>query len=181
MTDQHSRAPLLSNFRGYIQSIVAQLRPHGVEERRRRALLPAWIRFFSWIFLAMSAGVPVAFLVNAITGAPVTFSLYGLRHTGSSLDAPAIIIALLLILSGIAAYGLLWGRPWGLDAGLGVGILGVAASVISIGIALGQARRGPNFSFPLNIIFQVPFVIQLWRLQEAWEQSPAEPTHSHAA
>jgi hypothetical protein len=170
-----------SRLRADIGFVLTQFRPRGSEELRRRALLPSWIRFFCWIFLFASAAVPSAFIMSAFEDTPVTFAIFGLQHTGSSLDFSAIIIALLLMLAGTAAYGLLWGRVWGIDAGLGIGFVGLAFSLVAEVSALLRVGAGAGAHFPVDPLFQLPFIVQLWRRQKAWEQSTIPDSETHAA
>jgi len=83
------------------------------------------MKFFSWLFLLVSAGVPVAVLTSIVTNAPISFTLFGLRYVGM-FNAQAALLAIAIGGCGSTAYGLLWGRSWGLFAGALTGWGGLA-------------------------------------------------------
>src|SRR3989454_3785060 len=108
-----------------LRDILGPLGPKTDIGRSRRALLPGWMKFFSWLFLLVSAGVPVAVLTSIVTNAPISFTLFGLRYVGM-FNAQAALLAIAIGGCGSTAYGLLWGRSWGLFAGALTGWGGLA-------------------------------------------------------
>jgi hypothetical protein len=75
-----------------------------------------------------------------------------------------------LALLGVVAFGLLWGRPWGLRAGLAAGYLGLSAVVLSTYLAWSSGR----FSLRLEPLFQAPFLVALERRRKAWDNTPEQ-------
>lgn len=139
----------------------------------RRLLLPTWIRFFSWLFLLLLA-VPVVVLVGVFV-MPDSFEagVFGLSYVGSPLAPPALAIEAFLFFMGVAAYGLIRGRSWGLHAGLMAGVVGLGVAVFTM-VASGFT------TIQFEPLLQVPFIIALWRRRKAWPEGPA-PALAHAA
>lgn len=152
----------MGSFRADITRVLAQFGPRSSPAFRRRALLPAWIRFFSWLFLLLSGAAPMAAVIGLGTGLPVRFALYGLRYDGSVLDPLGITLLAMILAAGTAAYGLLSGASWGISAGLLVGGVGLLTSVRTI--LLGS----PTGVAPLDPLLLVPFLFSLMRLRRAW-------------
>jgi hypothetical protein len=137
----------------------------------RRLLLPGWIRFFSWLFMLCWL-VPVVALVFALVS-PESFktSLFGLSYAGHPLALPALAIEGFLLFMGVTAYGLLWGRAWGLHAGLIVGVVGLVLSV-------SMMVAGGFTTIRLEPLLQVPFIVALMRRRKAWAEglAPVSPS-----
>jgi hypothetical protein len=155
----------LRNDQNDAKSIFSQLKPHGAQELHRRALLPRWIRFFSWLFLILPVGIPITFAIATLRGAPFTFGLFGLTYTGSILGPQPLAMMGLIMASSAAAYGLLWGRDWGVTAGLAIGVVGLIA-------ALGSIFAYSGSRFPFELLFQIPFILKLWDIRGDWASKP---------
>src|SRR2546426_3118477 len=56
-----------------LRDILGPLGPKTDIGRSRRALLPGWMKFFSWLFLLVSAGGPPPLVANNLTHPPVKF------------------------------------------------------------------------------------------------------------
>jgi len=154
-------------------SLLRQLQPQGELARRRRALLPGWIRFFSWCFLLGSVGGPLWLARGLLFRTPVALTLFGFHYDGMGFDVRGLLLAVVFLGLGTAAYGLLWGRSWGLFAGLMAGWGGLALSVASLFI---NDMPGPRI--PLEPVLQVPFIVALTRRRAAWAEDLGDPSAS---
>jgi len=150
-----------------LRDILAQLGPKTDIGRSRRALLPGWIKFFSWLFLLVSAGVPVAVLTSIVSNAPISFTLFGFRYVGM-FNAQAALLAIAIAGCGSTAYGLLWGRSWGLFAGALTGWGGLALSVASIFV------NTPGLHLPLEPLLLIPFLFKLSSLRKDWREEAGD-------
>jgi hypothetical protein len=90
----------------------------------RKELLPLWIRFFSWIFLALLAS-PIIIAVGVVMGY-TELSIFGIHYYGTVLRPLPIFMILIMTCHGIAAFGLLWSKRWGVNAGIACGLIGAA-------------------------------------------------------
>lgn len=131
--------------------------------KNRKELLPAWIRFFSWIFLIFLIS-PLTFVFFLFLG-HIDISLFGYNYSGPAWHPAPIIAMAIMTFNGIAAYGLLWGRRWGVKAGLICGIVGGLTSISSVFMALLMLSG----RFDVTFIVQIFFVRALFRVKEKWE------------
>lgn len=151
-----------------IRGILAQLGPKTDLGRARRALLPGWIKFFSWLFLLVAGGVPVGVVTGIVTGRSITFSLFGIHYQGAVLDLEAVLLAVAILSCGTTAYGLLWGRSWGVFAGTLTGWCGLALSVTSIFV------NRPGLHVPLEPLLLIPFLVKLSALRPRWNEAAGD-------
>ncbi len=128
----------------------------------RKQLLPKWIRFFCWIFLPLLAS-PIILILGLYVG-DMEYSLFGLNYYGPSLRPLPIFMILMLSLHGIAAYGLLWSKKWGIDVGISCGLIGAALSIIAM---IGAYSKG-RVHFEFSVFLQILFLMSLFRIRQKW-------------
>ena len=80
----------------------------------RKILLPLWIKIFTWLFLVISAFVPIV-LILGVMGYKAQLALYGLE-TDEAFSLTGIIITAIFIIKGIVAFGLLKEKNWAIGA-----------------------------------------------------------------
>ena len=140
--------------------------------KERKQLLPTWIRFFSWIFLVFLA-TPIAFIVAIFMG-DIHYDFYGISYYGPILHPLPIAIVIVMTLHGIAAYGLLWGRRWGVDVAISCGFIAAALSIVDMIRGFG----GGKIHFNFLIIAQWIFLMTLFDIRKEWlaiqENKPAQ-------
>src|SRR2546426_7611787 len=124
MTDKSAPA---ARVKTDLRDILGPLGPKTDIGRSRRALLPGWMKFFSWLFLLVSAGVPLAVLTSIVTNAPISFTLFGLRYVGM-FNAQAALLAIAIGGCGSTPPRPLLGRGLGLFSGAPPGWGGVGCS-----------------------------------------------------
>jgi hypothetical protein len=135
----------------------------GLERQR---LLPRWIRALSWTSLIGSSATLLGAIGAAPAGLPINVSLLGIQYAGTVWSLQAILLLLALLANGATAYGLLWGRRWGVLAGLMTGCGDVALCVASVVV------QGPGgFRLPFEPFLLVPFMVALWRRRAVWRES----------
>ena len=91
--------------------------------KRRRRLLPWWIKVFVWVFILTGAVIPIVVLMG-IFGQEVKLSIFSLQ-TNHPTSATGIIISMLFLLKGIVAFGLWMEKDWAIS-------LAIADAVINI-------------------------------------------------
>lgn len=97
----------------------------AVTETNRKKLIPLWIKIFGWLFIIMGAAIPLLPLVTSLLKQPATYEIFGLSYVGSPFHPMALLISAIILSLSISAYGLLFGKPWGLKACLITGYGGV--------------------------------------------------------
>jgi hypothetical protein len=141
----------------------------------RYLLLPAWIRFFSGVFLVIGAFTTVILPGVAIANLEGTVNLFGIRYAGPLRDWMTAGMCIVFLLHGYAGFALLWGRREGREAGLTAGYVGLGLCAIGAFLAFQDGR----LYIPFEPLFQVPFIVKLHRLKALWDEEPnqsPEPT-----
>ncbi len=129
---------------------------------KRKKLLPKWIRFFCWIFIIL-LGAPTILVVGLFVG-DMHYNLFGVSYYGTALSPLPIVMMLVLMIHGAAAYGLLWGKRWAVDIGILCGVIGTMFSIA--GMVTAHTRGQMHFEF--SIIAQVLFLLILFHVRRKW-------------
>jgi len=96
--------------------------------QRRRALLPTWIKVFTWIFLIFGILTPFC-LVLGIVGYQFNLSLYGM-DTMQPITLIGILIMSLFALKGTVAFGLWTEKIWAVNLAIIDAIIGIVICII---------------------------------------------------
>ena len=128
----------------------------------RWELLPWWVKLFSWMFLAFGGLALVVLAFGWAVDREMEFAVFGLEASGLPYDAVPLLVAVLLIAHGVAAYGLLWARSWGVIGGLMCASAAVSVCLVTMAQQAGLSFRG-------ELILEVPFVWKLLRIRREWE------------
>lgn len=137
--------------------------------KRRRELLPVWIKIFIWIFFIFGIFIPVG-LVFAVLNKEFQLSLYGLE-TNSPNSLLGLLLFLLFILKFITAYGLWTERKWAIKLGKIDAILGIAiCGFVMIVLPYIAEENTSDLNFRLELIPLIPYLIKMIRIQKEWEE-----------
>jgi hypothetical protein len=138
----------------------------------RKQILPAWIRFFSWIFLIFWLA-PLIFLIGIFGN--INVQLHGFNYYGTSLHPFPCFAFSVMLLYAVTAYQILWGKDKAVVLGI---ISGVVGLLISISAVLYAISLG-NFYIALEPLIQIPFIYFLIKRKKEWEAfvqlAPVEP------
>jgi len=133
---------------------------------RRRSLIPIWIKIFIWIFLVMGA-LTISVIILGIAGFNFELDLYG-YGANEVLSPTGILLSLLFLYKGFVSYSLWFEKDWAITVGLIDAIIGIIICVMSmIGISLTSVYR-TSFTFRLEIIFLIPYLIKLSSIKGKW-------------
>jgi hypothetical protein len=137
------------------------------ENKRRRALLPTWIKVFAWIFMIMGALVPIVFIIGLL-GGNAQLSLYGLE-TNNPLSPLGIFLVFLFMLKGFAAFSLWMEKDLAINLAIADAILGivVCGAVMFIIPFLAQ-NLSYKFSFRLELALLIPYLLKLQKIKPSW-------------
>lgn len=128
--------------------------------RYRKKLIPIWIKIFGWLFIVMGTAVPFVGIFSAVTGVEGNYSLYGLEETGSLFSPIPLLIVALFVVHAVCAFGLLFGKSWGVRACL-------ILAYISVAICLFTTFSGDG-SIRLEILLLIFYILKLRKLQPIW-------------
>ena len=137
-------------------------------KRRRKNLLPWWIKVFAWIFLIAGAIAPLA-LMFGIVGGNFEISLYGIE-TNEPISIIGIALILIYIFKGVTAFGLLKEKDWAISLGIVDAITGIALCCLSMFYSFNSDSE-INFTFRLELILLVPYLIKMIRVKSDWEKA----------
>jgi hypothetical protein len=135
----------------------------------RKRLVPLWIKIFGWIFMVMGAVIPVLGIVAVALGQPASYEIFGLRYHGSPLHPMALAICAIILSLAVSAYGLLFGKSWGLNACLATGYGGV---VICLGTMAYSISQG-SFTLRLELLVHALYLIRLHKIKPLWPSARA--------
>jgi hypothetical protein len=137
--------------------------------KRRRDLLPWWIKVFCWIFMVAGIAAAVGLVIGGM-GYPFQVSVYGLQ----TFD-PLSPIGLFLI--GIFLYKALTGLMLWMEKDSAI-VLGQIDAISAIAICafamiypLLDARPGAMISIRLELALIIPYLVKLNRIKKDWKTS----------
>ena len=131
----------------------------------RKKMLPLWIKIFSWIFLIISAFVPIVFILG-IMGYNVQLAVYGLE-TNEAFSKIGITILAIFIIKGITAFGLLKEKDWAIKAGIVDAIIGII--ICTFLMLYPIINSDAKFSLRLELVALIPYLIKLLKIKTEWE------------
>lgn len=135
--------------------------------KRRRDLLPIWIKIFLWIFLFMALLMPVA-MVFAIMDYASNLSIYGFE-SNTPFSAIGFIITSLITYKGIIAYGLWTEKDWAVKHAINDAIIGILACTLAMILPLFLYNI-MHFTFRLELIVLVPYLFKMREIKNDWNQ-----------
>ena len=140
-----------------------------LKNKRRRDLLPWWVKVFIWIFLIFGAIAPLA-LIAGIAGFNFEISLYGLE-ANEPFSIIGISLILIYIFKGVTAYSLLKEKNWAVTLGIMDAIIGIAFCSLATIYPLINSGSGANFSFRLELLLLIPYLLKMIKIKSEWEKS----------
>jgi hypothetical protein len=126
---------------------------------------------FSWIFLIIGTLGFVVTVLGVIFNFTFPVFIFGLRSVGPLRTPVTFVIGATFALVAYAAFGLLWGRKDGRQAGLAAGYIGLAIC----GLVSFATLMSGGLYIPLEPVLQIPFIWKLHRLKGRWEEEPIQP------
>lgn len=140
-----------------------------LKTKRRKDLLPWWIKVFIWIFLIVGAIALLGF-IGGLIGFTFEISLYGLE-TNEPISMLGISVILLFLFKGFTAYSLLKESDWAIIAGIADALVGIILCSFTMLHPLFNPQGGTNFIFRLELLLLIPYFIKLLRIRPQWEKS----------
>lgn len=137
------------------------------EHKRRRALLPIWIKVFTWFFMIAGAFVPIDFIIG-LFGLNFQLALYGLE-TNNPLSALALFLIFLFLLKGYAAFSLWTEKDWAINFAIVDAVLGIAVcSAVMFVFPYFIENSGFRFNFRLELVLLIPYLVKLQKIKPLW-------------
>lgn len=135
------------------------------KSQARKALIPLWIKIFGWLFIVMGAFVPFLYVGSLIFGFSSSYTMFGLEYEGNAKALMPLIISTVILINGLCAYGLIFGKDWGLSACIVFGYIGLA---LTLGTMLFEVIFNDSMMVRLDPILQIPYLFKLHKLKAHW-------------
>lgn len=134
-----------------------------IQIKRRRNLLPLWIKVFIWLFF-ICGFIGLFVLMFGFFIGNLNLSLYGFE-TNKAYSLTGISLTTLFILKGITSYGLWYEQDWGLkiakiDAVIGLVICGISMFVLPF--------FTKNFELRLEVVVLILYLVKLQKIEKKW-------------
>jgi hypothetical protein len=133
-------------------------------ERARKKLVPLWIKIFGWVLIVIGAVIPMIAVVTVVRDQPTSHELFGLSFHGPVFHPISLLFIAFFLSLSASAYGLVFGKPWGLNACLITGYGGLALCLGSMAYSLSQG----SLSLRLELLVQIPYLIKLHKIKPFW-------------
>lgn len=134
--------------------------------KRRRSLLPWWIKTFTWIFMIFGTVAPIGLLLGLL-GFQFQISFYGIE-TNNPLSMIGIILIGTFLLKGITAFGLWTEKDWAIVLGQIDAIFGICFCIFVMFISPMISNLGFKLTFRLELLLLIPFLIKLGKIKNDW-------------
>ena len=142
-----------------------------LKHKRRKDLLPWWIKIFSWIFLIFGAIAPLGLLFG-ILGNTFEISLYGFE-TKEPISIIGISMILIFLFKGFTAYSLLQEKNWAIILGITDAVVGIILCSFIMIYPLIISDAGMSLTFRLELLLLIPYLLKLLKIKPDWEKSIA--------
>lgn len=135
-------------------------------KRRRRKILPWWIKTFCWIFMLFGI-LSFVCLILGFTNIKPALAFYGFE-TNEPFSLNGLIVIAVGILKGITAFALWFEKDFAIKIGKIDAIIGIVLCGISMFI-LPFLQDGFNITIRLELALLIPYLIKLNKIQKEWE------------
>lgn len=131
----------------------------------RRALLPAWIKVFCWLFMIMGVAGIAAFLAG-IFGFTASLSFYGFE-TNEPISLLGSFIIAIIVFKGFTAYSLWFEKDNAIQLGKIDAIAGIVICFISM-VVIPIFVKNIGVTLRLELALLIPYYYKLESLKKVW-------------
>jgi hypothetical protein len=140
-----------------------------ISTKKRKTLIPWWVRFFIWIFLFFGTIVPFG-LIFGILGYKFQLSIYGLQ-TNEPISLIGISIIVIFLFKGITSYSLLKQKVWAVTLGIIDAIIGISICSFIMIYPFISPDSGLNSTFSIELLLLIPYLLKMVKIKTDWEQA----------
>jgi len=135
-------------------------------KKRRRNMLPWWIKIFCWVFMLFGI-LSFVCLILGFTNIKPSLAFYGFETT-EPFSLIGLTVIAVGILKGITAFALWFEKDFAIKIGKTDAIIGIILCGISM-FVLPFIQNGYNITIRLELALLIPFLIKLNKIQRQWE------------
>lgn len=134
--------------------------------KRRRALLPWWIKMFCWIFMLFGIMAFVSLLLG-FTNIKPALAFYGFESNEPfSLDG--MIVISVGIFKGITAFSLWFEKDFAIKFGKIDAMIGIVLCAIAM-LVIPFLGDGFHLELRLELALLIPYLLKLTKIENEWE------------
>lgn len=144
----------------------------NITPKRRRTLLPVWIKFFTWMFMFFGIIAPIA-LIAGLLGNKLDLSLYGLE-TKYPTSLLGILITSLFLFKGITAFSLWLEKDMATDLAKIDSYIGIVICLFMMLIyPFFDTEEGFTINFRFEILLLYYFLKKINNIEYNWAKIKA--------
>lgn len=91
--------------------------------------------------------------------------MFGLEYEGNAKALMPLVISTVILINGLCAYGLLFGKDWGLTACIVFGYIGL---LLTLGNVFFDMIVNGGMMIRLEPVIQIPYLVKLHRIKTHW-------------
>ena len=133
--------------------------------KRRRKLLPWWIKVFCWIFMFFGL-MSFICLILGFTNIKPALAFYGFE-TNEPFSLTGLIVISVGLLKGITAFALWFEKDFAIKIGKIDAILGIMLCIVSM-LAIPFLQETFSITLRLELALLIPFLIKLNKIEKTW-------------
>ena len=148
--------------------------------KRRRDLLPWWIKTFIWIFLVMGSFSPIAIILGLL-GKSFQMSLFGLSST-EPISATGLILIFIFALKWMTGFGLWTEKDWAINISQFDAITSIILCTVMIFINPFTeiiSEQGVRYEFRFELVILIPYLIKISTIKPAWKNMAKVKFRNH--
>ncbi len=146
--------------------ILSDFSEQNFKHKRRRDLLPVWIKIFIWIFIIIGGFCIPVFVLGAF-GFSFQIALYG-YETKDPFSLIGIILTSIYLLKGVVALSLWLEKDYAIVLGLVDAIIGILLCIFSMFGILYFSGISKEFKFRPEILILLIYFAKLLALKKIW-------------
>jgi hypothetical protein len=135
-------------------------------KKKRRDLLPWWIKVFCWFFMLFGL-MSIVCLILGFTNIKPALAIYGFE-TNEPFSLNGIIVITIGIIKGITAFSLWFEKDFAIKIGKIDAIIGIILCGLSM-LVLPFLHDRFNINIRLELTLIIPFLLKLNKIQNEWE------------
>ncbi len=135
-------------------------------KRRRKQMLPWWIKVFCWIFMLFGL-LSIVCLFLGFTDVKPNLAFYGFE-TNEPFSFIGLIVISLGIFKGITAFALWFEKDFAIKIGKIDALIGIVLCAISM-VVLPFVLDDYKITIRLELALLIPYFLKLTKIQNEWE------------
>lgn len=133
-----------------------------------RIEIPKWIKAFGWFFIVAAIAAPLTPFILSYLNQPVgRYGIFGVSYQGAPDSPIALLILSVWIALGVAAFGLLFHKSWGVNACLIMAYISIAICIFTMAYSFINinASRNSQITLRLELLILIPYLKWLHKVK----------------